>query len=88
MFGPNMQNFADISQSFLQRKGAVQVRDAKELESVLANLLADRPAREELGRRAREVVSENMGAIEKTVEMILSCFDEKDDYVLPKKQQI
>ena len=88
VFGPNMQNFADISQSFLQRKGAVQVRDAKELESVLANLLADRPAREELGRRAREVVSENMGAIEKTVEMILSCFDEKDDYVLPKKQRI
>ena len=41
VFGPNMQNFADVVRSFLAQDGAVQVRDAAELERVLSELLAD-----------------------------------------------
>ncbi len=71
VFGPNMQNFAAVVRSFLQQDGAVQVRDAAELERVLGELLAEAPRREQLGRNALEVVRENLGAIERTVDMIV-----------------
>ncbi len=66
VFGPNMQNFADVTASFLAQDGAVQVRDAADLEKALAELLADPARRAEMGRNAIAVVRENLGAIERT----------------------
>ena len=71
VFGPNMQNFAEVVRDFLAQNGAVQVRDAAELEKVLGELLADEPRREQLGRNALKVVHENLGAIDRTVDMIV-----------------
>jgi 3-deoxy-D-manno-octulosonic-acid transferase len=71
VFGPNMQNFAEVARNFLQQDGAVQVRDPAELEKALGDLLADEARRAELGRNARKVVHENLGAIERTVDMIV-----------------
>jgi 3-deoxy-D-manno-octulosonic-acid transferase len=71
VFGPNMQNFAEVVRSFLQQGGAVQVRDAAELESVLGDLLGNEPRRRELGRNALKVVRENLGAIDRTADMIV-----------------
>ncbi|MEP6663438.1 MAG: 3-deoxy-D-manno-octulosonic acid transferase, partial [Verrucomicrobiota bacterium] len=66
VFGPNMQNFAQIARSFVEKNGAVQVRDATELEKTLAELLADEPRRKLLGENALIVVRENLGAIPRT----------------------
>jgi 3-deoxy-D-manno-octulosonic-acid transferase len=71
VFGPNMQNFAEIAQNLLARKGALQVPDAAALEAALERLLADATLRAELGRNALMVVKENLGAIDRTVEMIV-----------------
>jgi len=71
VFGPNMQNFAQVVGSFLQKDGAVQVKDATELENALENLLADESRREQLGRNALNVIRENLGAVERTVDMIV-----------------
>jgi 3-deoxy-D-manno-octulosonic-acid transferase len=71
VFGPNMQNFNAITAALVQERGAVQVKDAGELESAVADLLRSAERREELGRNAREVVRRNQGAVERTVEMIL-----------------
>ncbi len=71
VFGPNMQNFTDITRSFLQKKAAIQVKSPEELERALGELLADAPCRAALGRAALGVVSENLGAVERTVAMIL-----------------
>jgi len=71
VFGPNMQNFKEVVRSFLQHRGAVQVRDAAELERELGELLADKARREQLGRNALEVVHENLGAVIRTVDMIV-----------------
>ncbi len=71
VFGPNMQNFTDITRSFLQKKAAIQVKSPEELERALGELLADAPRRAALGRAALGVVSENLGAVERTVAMIL-----------------
>ena len=71
VFGPHMQNFAEVSARFLAGNGAVQVRDAAGLEKALAELFGDEAARRQLGRNAMKVVRENLGAIERTVNMIV-----------------
>jgi len=72
VFGPNMQNFEAIARLLVSRQGAIQVQDAAGLESALAGLLRDRDRADELGRRAAAVVNENLGSVERTVEMILA----------------
>lgn len=77
IFGPNMQNFAQIAKSFVERGGAVQVKDAAELEEALAMLLSDEARRVEMGRIARLVVRENQGAVDRTAEMIATYLHER-----------
>ncbi len=84
VFGPHMENFPDIVRAFLSRDGAIQVRDAAELEKVVADLLAN-PARcEQLGRNALKVVQENLGAVDRTVDMIIEHLPEGVYSVTPK----
>src|SRR5438093_150583 len=58
VFGPNMQNFAAIAETFLRQDGAVQVGDAAGLEQALGELLEDKQRREVLGQNALKVVRE------------------------------
>jgi 3-deoxy-D-manno-octulosonic-acid transferase len=81
VFGPNMQNFADVVRSFVAENGAVQVKDAAELEQTLAELLADSSRREEIGRNARKVVRENLGAIERTADLIVQNLNNQELYI-------
>jgi len=73
VFGPNMQNFDVIAKLLVQRGGALEVRDAAELERAFAEILADTKRAKQLGENALAVVKENLGAIDRTVEMILSA---------------
>jgi 3-deoxy-D-manno-octulosonic-acid transferase len=84
VFGPNMQNFADIAPQLVERNGAVQVPDAASLEKVLRELIDDKYQRAELGRNALQVVSENQGAMERTLEMILEKLKSLEVYVVPE----
>ena len=83
VFGPNMQNFAEVARSFVQQNGAVQVQNAAELEQALADLLVDEARRAELGRNALKVVHENLGAIDRTVDMIVERLADRDLYIVP-----
>ncbi len=85
VFGPNMQNFAEVVRSFLAGNGAVQVRNAGELEKALGDLLTDESRRELLGRNALKVVHENLGAIDRTVDMIVGHLEGGELYVAPPK---
>ena len=82
--GPNMQNFTDITRSFLLKDALVQVKDPDALETALAELLQNEARRAQLGRNALAVVGENLGAIDRTVEMILPSLAERGIKVLPK----
>lgn len=84
VFGPNMQNFAAIAAALLKNDGAVQVRSAAELEEVLRDLLSNPDRRAELGRHALQVIEENKGSIERTVEMILSRLQLEEMYIAPR----
>lgn len=84
IFGPNMQNFQAIAKAFVERRGAIQVRDAQELESAFETLLSDSDQAIALGMNALRVVRENLGAIEKTVDMIVERLDGTDMYIAQK----
>jgi 3-deoxy-D-manno-octulosonic-acid transferase len=71
VFGPNMQNFTSIVRAFLAADAVAQVKDAGELEQKIAELLSDEQGRAELGARALSVVQKNLGATERTVELIV-----------------
>lgn len=71
VFGPNMQNFADVARIFVSQRGAIQVRDPGELERTLAELLGNPKHRDDLGRTAERIVRENQGAVRRTASMIL-----------------
>lgn len=87
VFGPHMQNFAAIAESFTRGGGAAQVANAAELERTLCELLADPARREELGRNAQRIVRENSGGIERTVDMIVQAIAQEDiTYVAPHPQ--
>ena len=85
VFGPNMQNFADVTRSFLAQNAAVQVNDPEALETAIAGLLATESRREWLGRNALKVVAENLGAIDRTVKIILEELKTRGIYVAPEK---
>lgn len=81
VFGPNMQNFADIVRDFLAQGGAVQVQNAAELEKKLGELLSNEAWRAELGKNAAKVVREKLGAINKTVDMVVERLDNGEIYI-------
>jgi 3-deoxy-D-manno-octulosonic-acid transferase len=85
VFGPNMQNFTDIVRILLKHNAAVQVENAGELERVFDELLADPARRAELGKQALAAVAENLGAVERTVEMLLPRLQARGIFVAPKK---
>jgi len=76
IFGPHMENFSDIVKAFLAHDAAIQVGDAAELEQAFARLLADERRRTDLGQKAAAVVRDNLGALDRTVEMIVESLDE------------
>ena len=80
-----MQNFAGIAQSFVAQNAAIQVDDAEMLENVMAELLADEKRRMELGHNALRVVRENMGAIVRTVDIILESLKGRGIYIVSEK---
>lgn len=85
VFGPNMQNFEAIAKAFVANQGAVQVQDAQGLEEALADLLADPAKAAGYGRNALKVVQENMGSIERTVDMIANGLKDRAVYIAQKR---
>ena len=84
VFGPNMQNFADVARILIARHAAVQVGNASALEAVFVELLADAQKRQQLGANALAVFKENLGAIERTVDMIVKHLEGGELYIAAK----
>jgi 3-deoxy-D-manno-octulosonic-acid transferase len=70
VFGPYMQNFAEIARTFLDNRGAIQVQSAAELESAIVDLLTDSVRRASFGAAARALVEANKGAKAKSLAVI------------------
>ena len=70
VFGPHMENFAEIARTFLDNVAAIQIRDGRALESVLLDLLRDPVQRARLGAAARALVEANRGARARTLAVL------------------
>ena len=78
VFGPHMQNFAEIARTFLDNGAAIQVRTGRELETVLLDLLGDPVRRASLGAAARALVEANRGARSKSLAAIAQLLPPDD----------
>jgi 3-deoxy-D-manno-octulosonic-acid transferase len=72
MFGPHMQNFAEIADTFLRNSAALQVHTGRELEETMVGLMSDPVRRARLGAAARALIDANRGARERTLTAIAS----------------
>lgn len=70
LFGPHMENFREISTTFLESYAALQVASAGELAAQVRELLKDPVTRRWLGRNARKVIRDNQGAVKRTIEAV------------------
>ena len=70
VFGPHMENFAEIADTFLRNGAAVQVRSERDLETEMVALMSDPVRRARLGAAARALVDANRGAKDRTVQAI------------------
>jgi len=70
VFGPHMENFAEIAAAFLANGAAVQVRSDRELHEAIVSLMYDPVRRARLGAAARALVETNRGAKNKTLAII------------------
>jgi 3-deoxy-D-manno-octulosonic-acid transferase len=70
VFGPHMENFAEIAETFLTNQAAIQVEDAGTLATTIARLVSDSVERARLGAAARALVEANRGAKPRTIQAI------------------
>ncbi|MBU1083799.1 MAG: 3-deoxy-D-manno-octulosonic acid transferase [Candidatus Omnitrophota bacterium] len=70
IFGPHMYNFKEVSRIFLEKGAAVRVRNAKELENAVNDLLNNEDKRKDMSENAREAVLDNQGAAERTMDLV------------------
>ena len=72
LFGPNMQNFREITTLLLQKQGARRVQNREELQSACLELCNDSQQREQMGCNALTVVQENQGVLERIMDTLSS----------------
>ena len=70
VFGPHMQNFAEIAEAFVSNGAGVQVAGDPQLDEALISLISDPVRRARLGAAARALVEANRGANEKSVTVL------------------
>ncbi|MBN2292819.1 MAG: 3-deoxy-D-manno-octulosonic acid transferase, partial [Pirellulales bacterium] len=84
-FGPNTRNFRDIVTAILARNAAVVVEDAAVLEQFVRRCLEDPGYAGALGGRAKEFVAEQLGATQRTVELLGDLFSALGEKETPRK---
>ncbi|MCX7990967.1 MAG: 3-deoxy-D-manno-octulosonic acid transferase [Proteobacteria bacterium] len=69
IFGRYMNNFSEIRDEFLKKNAGYEVTE-ENIFDTLFKLINDRSLRTEMGLRAKEIVNENSGSLQKTLDLI------------------
>jgi 3-deoxy-D-manno-octulosonic-acid transferase len=70
LFGPHMEDFAEVADLLTARKGAVQVENAESLTRHLTDLLTQPDRAAKMGQNAFAVLQENAGAVARTLAVL------------------
>lgn len=71
-FGPNTRNFRDVVSAMLDHRAAVVVENGPELTDFVRRCLEDTSYRDALGGRARQLVARQLGAADRTLELLVN----------------
>jgi 3-deoxy-D-manno-octulosonic-acid transferase len=71
IFGPHTTNFRRDVELLVAADAVIQVADVPSFEQELERLLCDAEHRQTLGRRARQVISDNQGATKRTLDLVV-----------------
>jgi 3-deoxy-D-manno-octulosonic-acid transferase len=74
-FGPNTQNFRDVVALMRERQAAVVVQNADELVAFVRRCLGEPSFAVDLGGRARELVTEQLGAADRTCDLLRALME-------------
>lgn len=69
IFGPNMNNFSDIRDEFINNKAGFEVSEDN-IYDLMEELVKNRDLRTEIGLRAKSVVLQNQGSLQKTLDLL------------------
>ncbi|MGH9783219.1 MAG: tetraacyldisaccharide 4'-kinase, partial [Terriglobia bacterium] len=69
-FGPHTDHCAEVAELLLRAGGGMQVCDGQELAAEMARWLRDRSGLRRMGDAARQVVLDNQGAVERSLQVI------------------
>lgn len=72
--GPQMRNFEDMKNLFLQQNASIEVRDVQVLKNQLVNFTENREPYYLMAGRAKAVMRSSMGATKRNVEVIKDVF--------------
>jgi 3-deoxy-D-manno-octulosonic-acid transferase len=78
-FGPNTKNFRDITEMMLRENAAKVVPDQHEMEQFLRRCLEEPDFAEQLGCHAKDLVQRQLGATQRTLEMLQALFHKEPD---------
>lgn len=77
LFGPNTWNFKDVVELLLSQDAAQVVRTPGELTAQLEELLLNPARRDELGSRARRLVTAQRGATARTADLLVQMLPDR-----------
>jgi 3-deoxy-D-manno-octulosonic-acid transferase len=75
IFGPSMSNFAEPAQALLASRGAIEVKDSKQLAETVRHLLANTDERNATGARAKKAVEGFFGLATRQTSDALRRYD-------------
>jgi 3-deoxy-D-manno-octulosonic-acid transferase len=86
--GPHTHNFRLVVSTFVTADAIVQLQPSndaepditKQLSALLTELLGDPRRREQLGARAKELVAQNLGATNRTIELLAPILSHTTDH--------
>ena len=70
MFGPRTRNFRDIVERLLNVNGAIRLQSTDDVAVHLRRLLSDKEMRIRYGRAAQNLVIQQKGALQRTIDML------------------
>src|SRR5262245_1570946 len=79
LFGPYTDHCAEIADLLVQAGGGLRVSHAEDLTRQVMALFSDDQERERMGRLARQVVEQNQGALQQTLEAIERLLKQQQD---------
>ena len=75
LFGRYISDFLEISHNIVERKAGIQVHELNELRDTLKELLNDAAFRNRMGANGIQVIKENRGATQRTLELCIPLIE-------------